>query len=288
MDARKLDIKLDTQLTPALRFIQDCSSPLFLDGELAGSGTFIAWDDEFGILTAHHVPNNPQDGARRFNFSADSAQKLGLSLVNFPHRFELEMRNLSIANVAGPIDANDLGRGPDLAVIRLGTKATVTDITARKTFYKTSHRSEERLRESARDDGVFVVCGAAKEAERLTGSELGFEEVATESLDTYYGGLVPPYGRRFERDGYDYLELGAEYKGVDDPPSSFRGVSGGGLWRIPVDAVVHDERQYDISEPILVGVAFYQTEVIGNLRYLRCHAGDAVCTRVLNHLRDNR
>ncbi len=280
--AKVNDPALHSVLDPKLRLIYTYSSPLFLDGALAGSGTFIKWADQYGILTAHHVPNNPVNFAMRFDFSANSQQKLGLALAGYAHRFELELRNLSIANLAPPINLADPGRGPDLAVIKLGNSATVQAIAARKSFYRIDFDPLGRLEQSMVDDGIFVICGAAKESEQTGGPELGFDEVIIEELTTYYGGLVPPSGRRFERDGYRYAELGINHDGPDTLPSTFGGVSGGGLWRIEVTAST--EKGYTVSDPVLSGVAFYETEVIAHQGQIRCHAGDAVYNVTLNTL----
>jgi len=276
------DPVLTELLEPKLRLIYGYSSPLFLDKTLVGSGTFIAWNDQFGILTAHHVPHNPLDSSLRFNFSASSQQRLGLALVEFAHCFEFEMRNLSLVNIAAPVDSEDPGRGPDLAVIKLGNKAVVEAIAARKLFYRLDVRTFERLECSLRDDGIFVICGAAKECEQTGGPELGFTEVMTEALTTYYGGMVPPSGRRFQQDGYHYAELGVEYATHDGLPGTFGGVSGGGLWRIEVSA--NAQGRYTVSDPVLAGVAFYQTAVVDDQRKIRCHAGDAIYTEALNQL----
>jgi hypothetical protein len=274
----------DAELDRALRFIRDHTSPLFLDGELVGSGTFIAWDDQFGILTAHHVPQNPLDSARRFDFT--SSQKLGFSLVEHAHRFEREMYHFRLVDVATPVDPRDPGRGPDLAVIHLGHKGLAEGIAARKLFYKISDRPEERLTSSLRDDGIFVVCGAAKEEEREGEPELGFSQVTVESLATYYGGLVRPDSQRFQRDGYGYVDMAVRYPGVDNPPRSFGGVSGGGLWRIPVEPGPDDPTRYIVDgDPVLAGLVFYQGVVDEHRGFLRCHAGDGVYRRVFAAVR---
>jgi hypothetical protein len=275
----------DATLDLALRFIRNHSSPLFLDGELAGSGTFVSWDDQFGILTAHHVPHSPLDSSRRLDFSESSSQKLGLSLVEHAHRFELEMRYLRVLDIAAPIDPTDLCRGPDLAVIHLGNRASVQDIEARKSFYRLSHQTADRLEASLCADGIFAICGAAKEEERQAVPELGFSEVTVENLCTYYGGLVPPHSCWFERDGYEYIEIDVRYSGVDDPPKKFGGVSGGGLWQIAVKPSTDDPARYVvIDDPVLAGVAFCQGVVDPSNGFLRCHAGGAPYRQVLSKL----
>lgn len=278
------DPALTPLLEPNLRLTYDYSSPLFLDKTLVGSGTFIAWKDQFGILTAHHVPHNPLDATLRFDFSAGSDQRLGVALAAHAHCFEFQIRNLSLVDIAAPIDTEDHGRGPDLAVIKLGNKAVVDAIAARKLFYRLDVHTTERVERSLRDDGIFVVCGAAKECERAGGPELGFTEVMIEELTAYHGGMVPPSGRRFERDGYRYAELGVEYASHEDLPGTFGGVSGGGLWHIDVSKAA--DGTYKVSEPILAGVAFYQTAVVNQQRMIRCHAGDAVYVHALDRLKN--
>jgi hypothetical protein len=124
------DPELTPLLEPQLRLIYGYSSPLFLDKTLVGSGTFVTWKDQFGILTAHHVPHNPPLASLRFDFSAGSDQRLGVALAEHAHCFEFQMRNLSLVDIAVPVDTADDGRGPDLAVIKLGNKAVVEAIAA--------------------------------------------------------------------------------------------------------------------------------------------------------------
>jgi hypothetical protein len=156
----------------------------------------------------------------------------------------------------------------------------------RKLFYRLDLQTAERLEHSLQDDGIFVVCGAAKERERTGGPELGFTEVMIEEVTAYHGGMVPPSGR-FRRDGYHYAELDVEYASHEDLPGTFipgtfGGVSGGGLWRIEVGKAA--DGTYAVSEPLLAGVAFYQTPLVNQHRMIRCHAGDGVYVHTLQKL----
>ena len=77
----------------ALSEISHFSTMLALDGEFAGSGTFITCGGKHGILTANHVVHNPENPHMRFNFNS-AHQKLGLVVEEIPHRFQLEMGGL--------------------------------------------------------------------------------------------------------------------------------------------------------------------------------------------------
>ena len=67
-----------------------------------------------------------------------------------------------------------------------------------------------------------------------------------------------------------------------DLPTSFGGVSGGGVWQVPL---IRD-RQGDLEadDYILSGVAFYQTKLDGNHRLIRCHGRKTVYEKVPKYL----
>jgi len=79
------------------------------------------------------------------------------------------------------------------------------------------------------------------------------------------------------RNGYDYVEPRAR---LDLPgvPSTFRGVSGGGLWQVGLSmtksgTVYFDGRRY------FRGVAFWESEPSNGRRVIRCHGPRSIFER---------
>jgi len=72
-----------------------------------------------------------------------------------------------------------------------------------------------------------------------------------------------------DRDGYDYLDVGAKLD-LPGTPSTFGGVSGGGLWEIGLvmksGTISWDGKRY------FRGVAFWESPLTdGRRRVIRCH-----------------
>ena len=84
------------------------------------------------------------------------------------------------------------------------------------------------------------------------------------------------------RDGFDYLDLLINREGRPRLPSSYKGISGAGLWRVDLrrsptgDVVVPDDGVR------LEGVAFYQKfGESGLLGFLRCHGRESIYGRAM-------
>ena len=100
------------------------------------------------------------------------------------------------------------------------------------------------------------------------------------------GGATGVY-RRFKRDGFDYLEVKASYSGNNVSPESFGGMSGGGVWRIPLK-LNKKNGEITFSEFFLAGVMFYQTAKSRNSRLIRCHAASSIYERTYDALGNQR
>ena len=78
--------------------------------------------------------------------------------------------------------------------------------------------------------------------------------------------------KEYLKDGFDYLEFAVDsgtkhYEG----PTSFKGFSGGGLWHILAD-----------KNPVLSGVAFWQSPLDGDKRIVKCHGRKSIYQRVID------
>ncbi|MEZ4644318.1 MAG: hypothetical protein R3E31_16560 [Chloroflexota bacterium] len=112
--------------------------------------------------------------------------------------------------------------------------------------------------------GIWFIWGIPDEYTEVLELDKGLRKVMS-----FTGGsmLVGP-NREYTCGEYDYIEADIDYNGLNKPPDSFGGISGGGLWFIPI------KRSGDTLEPadfILAGVAFYQSEIKNSKRFIKCH-----------------
>lgn len=219
---------------------------------LIGSGTLIKIEQVYGILTVQHVTQLHKDGT-----------ELGLVMAATEHRLVLHRKNYDIIDVA---KASKPSKGPDLSVIILFPSSFLATLEARKSFYDLSRKREEILRKPLDNDlGVWMLCGFPDELTTVEESTRGHESVR--GFRGICGAIKVE--NDYERRGYDFLELSVSYGRDIRPPSTFGGVSGGGLWQVRL--IRSKEGDIQPLEHILSGVAFYETEIKDGIRYVRCH-----------------
>ena len=235
---------------------------------LIGSGTLVILNDKPSIITAEHVLEQIFD-----------SDQLGL-LTSFrgnPHRYAFDTSHISIHKVAkGDTDS----RGPDIGVITL-PENNIGRLKAEKSFFnidKRRKRFQQKYLETNR--GFWFTCGIPGEFEVNLVPRNGFKEAKG------YQGLCGISGIRneYEDAGYDYIELSIEYGNINpELPNSFGGVSGSGVWQVPLIKTADGKLHAD--EYVLSGVAFYQTDMKGNHRILKCHGRKTIYKVVPDQLR---
>ena len=87
------------------------------------------------------------------------------------------------------------------------------------------------------------------------------------------------------RGDYDYLHFEAKYGGLYEGPQSYEGFSGGGLWQIQF---TDQDGQLQISDSLLSGVAFYQSEIVAELRTIYCHGRKSIYENARDLLTSNK
>ena len=235
--------------------------------QLIGSGTLVIVNGYHSILTAEHVIAELRD-----------SHKLGLltSYRGNPHRYTFDKNHINIQRIAKGINDSD---GPDIALIVL-PQENIGRLKAEKSFFNIDKR---RDRFSAgfmpTNRGFWFTKGFPGKFEMDLEPNRGFNSIKG------YRGLCGISGilKEYESSGYDYLEMSIEYESHNqDLPTSFGGVSGGGVWQVPL---IRD-RQGDLEadDYILSGVAFYQTKLDGNHRLIRCHGRKTVYEKVPKYL----
>ncbi|WCJ60715.1 hypothetical protein NXS98_06195 [Fontisphaera persica] len=261
----------------AAAFVSQFSTALILDGNLVGSGTFIKCGNTFGVLTAHHVIHNPHDPSRRFDFN--SSQKLGLLVADFAHCYELQLQYCGLVDIATPKREST---GPDLSLIVL-PEPLIGTIKAKKQFYNLKHKRAIKLRNALPNAGYFIFSGYPDLQKDLLAPQSGFREV----LFLEGWGAASGISRRWRwKNSYDFLELGITYGPKSDAIPTFQGMSGGGVWRVPLSKKTSRSTVTDIvgSEPVLAGVGFYEVGRVERIQEIRCHGPRSIYEKAVERL----
>lgn len=224
--------------------------------ELIGSGTLIQIAGKYGILTAQHViPKLIKSGT------------FLISIASYRHRFEVDRNHIDVIELQKP---SKNAERPDLAfVLLLGHE--LTTIQAKKTFLSISYWKTKLtdVTESL-DNSLWTISGHPAAYTKS-------EEPSARAIEAkcFRNVLGYTYVRRELIEGeFDYLETGICYKPGTNLPSHFGGVSGGGLWQIPI--TVSQNGEVYANDPILYGVAFRQMPIVNNNSKIICHGPDSI------------
>jgi len=235
--------------------------PLVLDWTFIGSGTLIRFGACYGILTASHVVSN-KDWA--VDCGAYSRQRLRVVVAEYAHDLFIEARRLEIERTVRKSDEY----GPDLAFIRIPESEFLHAILPRKSFFDIRFHADKKFAEAQKRDGLAVFSGFPAADKFEADAELGFDIV--NGLIGY--GFITGREKEEEKDGFDYIEVGASYAQPDKSPVSFRGVSGGGLWQVPVFRKKEHGLGQEYYEGIfLSGVMIYENPIVDQHRRIRGH-----------------
>jgi hypothetical protein len=228
------------------------------DGRLGGSGTLVRMGDTYGVLTAQHVIDHlPKAGeigiilprsedapahAARPTIDAQSTQRIG-----FPR---------------GSIESD----GPDLGFLKL-SPSDVEWIGAIKSFYNLELVRDEILGDQQELHlHAWALSGFPNERAKEDDPQKGYYRVMR-----FPGLLYLSWIERLpDADPFDYVDLKVGYAGSqNDPPQSFQGFSGGGLWHVELKGTTRQD--VGVSRCRLFGVAFYETEIVASRKCIRCH-----------------
>ncbi len=221
-----------------------------------GSGTFVSIGQRYGILTAQHVAELIERGST-----------LGLTVVSEEHRFTVEAQFLHIHHIArGTVEAE----GPDLSFIEL-PYAKVPHIRAHKQFVNLDALRREVIeRPKNLQTGIWFLCGTPNINTSEYVSERGHDHAM------FFRGLCGAGGvsETYVVGQFDYIHFDIEYATGDNIPRDFGGMSGAGLWQVTV--VQSRNGKLSPGEFIYTGVAFYQSEIIENKRFIKCHGPSSI------------
>lgn len=254
----------------------DYTLPLLVNWDFIGTGTLVQIGRHFGILTAEHVVNPPCKPKMRL-VKPEVGMKLRTSVADFPHDFFIEVEYLQVFRTERRSDEY----GPDLAFIKLPIGDKLNGIKARRSFLNLTHNSDEKLKSATDQNSFMAFTGFPAEEKSTREPELGFANVDFIKGYTFFSG-EEHYERR---EGFDYIQVGVSREENNDAPVSFGGVSGGGLWRLPIRRKAGDPSGKEYFDGChLAGVVFLQSDVENKHQFIRAHGPESIYSKFVPEL----
>ncbi len=222
---------------------------------LIGSGTLVRIDTTHCVLTAAHV----WQAAERF-------PAVGLSLTSYDSWF-----HISRDHIVARTCSSELGAfGPDLALLELPS-ISVGRIKAHKTFLNLVQQRQAFLTDPLELDlGIWAVTGMSGAESEINAQPEEKSLIANVQGRASFSGVRT----KFKRDDWDYVDVSADLGLVGAPPT-FGGVSGGGLWQMPLALSKTNEPSWP-GRKGFHGVAYWQTWPEDNHRLIRCHGPESI------------
>jgi hypothetical protein len=240
------------------------------DASIGGSGTLVSIGKIKGVLTAGHVIR-----------SIMRHEVMGIVLPSGTHQ-RITFRTAYCRQIE--LLGKEESKGPDLGFLVLppDTAGTLQSIMS---FYNMSLRADRMLTEPPPlSHGFWGITGFAFAEELTATNETPPKGYSRAKI--FKGGFgVGEVSGEEERDGFDYVKYKALYNQYYEGPDSFAGYSGGGLWQILVNLKMESP---EIREPLLAGIAFYETEKRkgpeGLVRHIICHGKRSVYQLMLERI----
>jgi hypothetical protein len=208
------------------------------------------------ILTAAHVWHKARE-----------EKNIGLVLTDHQSSFLVLRDGISVKEVW---DGKVQEWGPDIALLRLAPSDVVT-IRAHKSFLNLAQQ-KGALSECPPviEKGLWAITGMVGEFTEVHANT----ETRTITCHIHGEAFISAVQRTHEHNGYDYFDLGANFE-LPGVPSSFGGVSGGGLWQINLSMAKSGTTSWD-GKPYFRGVAFWESKKPDAQGIIRCHGPKSI------------
>lgn len=228
----------------------------YVDLVAAGSGTFVRVAGRAGILTARHVWENIQK-------LAAPNKEVGILISKDRHRFVIPYSHLTPRL---SIRRRTNQWGPDVEFIEL-PMTDVAVIESKKSFYSLDTNRAKKLRNASNSQGYLIAIGFPQALETRTRDNRFKVPVVTQ----FCLGMMVGRNDYRNRGRFDHMLMRTQIDS-STPPSDYRGVSGGSVWKVILKKKKSDPIQNATIENIyLAGVIYYQTAIRKNWRSLRAH-----------------
>jgi hypothetical protein len=208
----------------------------------------------------------------------NDSKNIGLAISSKPHRFTVP-RNVLVVKATTP----EVERfGPDLAFVRI-PDPYAGSIEAKRSFWQMNKNGMKIPKQlAARNTGLWITAGSAEEMNRIRDGDPHFDHTLVPR--TLVGWSAQPHF--FAQSTWDYFDVQACYSYNSDLPRTFGGVSGGGLWHVKLSDAENNSEPFHINHPMLMGVAFYESQIRDGSRVIRCHGPKSIYVH-LARLLDN-
>jgi hypothetical protein len=254
--------------------------PIIINDTPWGSGTLVEAYGHYGILTAKHVVRSRRRPDLDLTQTALNGPKLFVPPALFPGGRPIESSALRIVTTQRTNDEY----GPDLAFIALPPSPLLSELKARRSFFRLTTNVEQKLSYALQDTGFVPFCGYPASHQFARKAALGYSTV----VELRGFAFITGPDKYEERNGWDYYELGVLREELSDFGDTFGGVSGGGIWRIPVYRKAGQPKGSEYFDRMtFAGVAFYEENHLPDGRFfVRAHGPKAVYERFLPLIRE--
>ncbi|OCP19680.1 MULTISPECIES: hypothetical protein [unclassified Ensifer] len=232
----------------------------------AGTGTLVRIGPIFGILTAAHVldalSRHEEVGLMRITNRPDRPQKM-----------KIDMRAAETVMIGElPFGSS----GPDIGFLRLPNGEELGWLKSKNIFFNLEKPQPDPPSSLQALPCFHLFIGVV--AERTEKAE----NTETNSLLTGMTAMASAATilREGNANGLDILDIDIGFAPGVKRPTSFGGMSGGGLWQVCLDA-----EQQQVRDRRPVGVAFYQSDLVNGQRTVTCHGPQTIYTGMLAQIR---
>ena len=229
---------------------------------LVGSGTCVVRNGVRGILTAHHCLHacSPE-----ITLGGSSTEDLYFVLQN--GRGVLVPSSELIETPLGrPAKKHGYGsHGPDLTFITIPPGPRLSSFSAVNSFWSLNKDPKEVIQNFCAGLPYITNMGYPEESHRITLRRNVIDLDVTRM--SFFGVLNP---RQISSHGrWDYVETVCSRRYGGRLPTTFRGVSGGGIWAIKLR--LKGENGIVIEDFCLVGVSFFERQIDSDQRAIKGH-----------------
>jgi hypothetical protein len=267
---------IEPHAAKASLIIKNYTTMFMLNGDMLGSGVCLQTCGFFGIATARHVASavmQCSDFALYVNEGEESEWTR-------PDAFEHVDIDSPESRAAEAADET----GPDLSFLIIRDAGALEVLKRKKPFYPVAEQRSQYWSKPL-DGMLWAIAGSPHEQCQAVKYEFEQDGAITKVRNlVVWGG----FRSRTVRNGYDYIELTMPCGG-DPCPASYQGMSGGGLWAVPLEidpswnpsTVAH-------GSPLLGGIQVYQSEPANGCRVTTGHGFDSVYGRLREVLSRHR
>lgn len=228
-----------------------------------GSGTCVRRNGVFGVLTAHHCLHAVYP---EITLGGAASEELWFVLNN--GRAVLVAPDELVEHPIGAPREGSYGpEGPDLTFIEIPTGPRLSSVTAVNSFVPLDRTPDDIIRRYCVGMPYITNVGfpAERQSQRIIQAR---EQVSVDmTLMSYFSSL--DQSRIATRENWDYIRAVCDRRVGGDLPTSFGGLSGGGIW--VVDLHRDHVGNFSVRDFRFVGVSFYEEEIDVNRRAIVGH-----------------